>query len=366
MLVAMMEVPALAGNVTLGWNSNTNPVVAGYDVYFWIQGDVSTNKITVGDDTSVTLSNLVTGTTYLFAAATYDSSGLESPLSDGVSYTVPANVLNQLPTLNPISNLTVNQIADGNRLPNGGAQKVVLTGIAPSNAANSQQTITITATSSNPALVPNPVINYTSPNTNGTLTFTPKVNVNGTATITVVVNDGGRSNNLFSCTFTIVVLPPGTIWPSFTSQLTNKLVVAGQSVNLGITAAGTGPLKYQWTLNGVNLVSKTNATLTLNNVTTNQSGSYSVMVSNIAGSTNSNPATLTVYATAAANLTPTVHASGQFGLTVAGVPGYPYVVQASTDLVNWVSLQTNTAPFTFVDANAGQFSRRFYRSIYNP
>jgi hypothetical protein len=75
---------------------------------------------------------------------------------------------------------------------------------------------------------------------------------------------------------------------------------------------------------------------------------------------------LTVYTTAAANLAPATHASGQYALAVAGVPGYKYVVQASTNLVNWVPMQTNTAPFTFVDANAGKFRQRFYRSVYAP
>ena len=59
-------------------------------------------------------------------------------------------------------------------------------------------------------------------------------------------------------------------------------------------------------------------------------------------------------------------AAGQYALIVAGVPGYNYVVQASTDLVNWVPVQTNTAPFTFVDTNASQFGQRFYRSVYAP
>jgi hypothetical protein len=43
-----------------------------------------------------------------------------------------------------------------------------------------------------------------------------------------------------------------------------------------------------------------------------------------------------------------------------------YTVQASSDRVNRVPLQTNTAPFTFVDAEPGRFSWRFYRSIFNP
>ena len=39
-----------------------------------------------------------------------------------------------------------------------------------------------------------------------------------------------------------------------------------------------------------------------------------------------------------------------------------YAVQASTNLVNWVSVQTNTAPFTFVDTNIAAYSKRFYRA----
>jgi hypothetical protein len=75
---------------------------------------------------------------------------------------------------------------------------------------------------------------------------------------------------------------------------------------------------------------------------------------------------LTVYATAAATLASTAHADGQYALIVAGVPGYKYVVQASTNMVNWVPVQTNTAPLTFVDTDASQFGQRFYRSVYAP
>lgn len=57
--------------------------------------------------------------------------------------------------------------------------------------------------------------------------------------------------------------------------------------------------------------------------------------------------------------------AGQFGFTLSGVTGGQYVVEASTDLVHWVALQTNTAPFQFIDSNASQFTRRFYRTVYN-
>jgi hypothetical protein len=141
--------------------------------------------------------------------------------------------------------------------------------------------------------------------------------------------------------------------------------MAGQTKTLSVTATGPGTLRYQWKFNGTNLPSATRSVLTLSKVATNQAGTYSVAVSNTAGSTNST-ALLTVYATAAATLASTAHADGQYALIVAGVPGYRYIVQASTDFVNWVPLQTNTAPFTFVDTNANQFNRRYYRSVYLP
>jgi hypothetical protein len=214
-------------------------------------------------------------------------------------------------------------------------------------------------------LLSTPSVRYTSPNTTGTLTFTPVANATGTGTITVTVNDGGASNNIVTQAFTVNVVLPGTSKPSLTSTLTNKVTVAGKTASFSVAATGTAPLAYQWKFNGANLALATNAALTLSGITTNQAGTYSVAVSNVAGSTNS-MASLIVYATAAASLTSASPASGQFALTVSGVSGYQYAVQASTDMVHWVSLQTNTAPFTFVDTNASQFSRRFYRSVSLP
>ncbi|MGA2245466.1 MAG: LamG domain-containing protein [Verrucomicrobiota bacterium] len=38
-------------------------------------------------------------------------------------------------------------------------------------------------------------------------------------------------------------------------------------------------------------------------------------------------------------------------------------MQASTNLVEWVALGTNTVPFTFVDSDMGQSNERFYRAV---
>jgi hypothetical protein len=62
-------------------------------------------------------------------------------------------------------------------------------------------------------------------------------------------------------------------------------------------------------------------------------------------------------------LTSVSSANNQFSFLVSGISGNQYVVQASTDLIDWISLQTNVAPFIFVDPDMSQFSRRFYRSF---
>jgi hypothetical protein len=87
---------------------------------------------------------------------------------------------------------------------NAGVQTVNLSGIT--SGANSEvQTLTVTAASSNPSLIPTPTVSYTSPNATGSISFTPVPNAFGSANVTVTVNDGGISNNLVSRTFKITV-----------------------------------------------------------------------------------------------------------------------------------------------------------------
>jgi hypothetical protein len=182
--------------------------------------------VAAGSQTSVTVSNLVANTTYYFAATTVATSGLESDYSAETSYTVPSP--NQPPTLDPIADFVLNE--------GSGPQTVSLTGIS-SGAANEVQTLTVSAFSSNPALIPNPTVNYTSPNTTGTLSFTPVAGSSGSATLTVMVDDGGTVSNTFIRSFLVTINPvnnPPTLDPL------NDLVInensGTQTVNLsGIT-----------------------------------------------------------------------------------------------------------------------------------
>jgi uncharacterized repeat protein (TIGR03806 family) len=61
--------------------------------------------------------------------------------------------------------------------------------------------------------------------------------------------------------------------------------------------------------------------------------------------------------------------NGQFKLLVSGDAGPDYTVQASTNLVNWVSVSTNNSPalpFLFTDPSASSFRQRFYRVLLGP
>ena len=103
---------------------------------------------------------------------------------------------NQSPTLNALANITIPA--------NANPQAVGLTGIG-SGSSSEGQTLTATAVSSNPSLIPTPVVTYTSPNATGTLTFMPVTNATGVTTITVTVNDGEAENNLVTRSFTVTV-----------------------------------------------------------------------------------------------------------------------------------------------------------------
>jgi hypothetical protein len=56
---------------------------------------------------------------------------------------------------------------------------------------------------------------------------------------------------------------------------------------------------------------------------------------------------------------------GQFSFNLTGVPGFDYVIESSTNLVNWVPVETNVAPFTFTLTNAVTSPDEFFRSVRN-
>lgn len=94
LLVALFPLSAFtAQSVSLTWNPSTSSDVAGYHIYYGPANGDYTSMISVGDATNVTISGLVAGATYYFAATAYDSQGVESALSNVTSYTVPYPIM---------------------------------------------------------------------------------------------------------------------------------------------------------------------------------------------------------------------------------------------------------------------------------
>jgi hypothetical protein len=365
-------------NVTLALSPSTDPIVAGLNIYYGGQSRVYTNEINAGTNNSLSISNLLNGSTYYFAATTYSAAGAESALSSEVSYTVLPPV-NQAPTLNPLNNLAINE--------NAGAQSVSLSGIS-AVPGNPNQTLTVTAISSNPSLIPNPSVAYTSPNASGSIAFASATNARGQATVSVSVHNGGASNNVVTQSFIVTVNPVDISKPklSITAPTLNHhcrkaiFTVTGKARdNVAVatvyyslngapwTNATTANSWTNWSAT-LSLVAGTNslkafAKDTSGNASTTNSVSfeYVVPVTTSAVSSSVEPIIASPAVLSTANFT-----LGQFALLVSGTTNAQYVVQASTDLVNWVSVQTNTAPFSYVDANAGQFSQRYYRAISVP
>src|SRR5213594_2391705 len=79
--------PALssAAQVTLAWDPNTETDLAGYKLYYGTSSGSYPSSVDVGNLTSYTLSGLLEGRTYYFAATAYDLNVNESGFSNEVS-----------------------------------------------------------------------------------------------------------------------------------------------------------------------------------------------------------------------------------------------------------------------------------------
>ncbi len=173
------------------------------------------------------------------------------------------------------------------------------------------------------------------------------------AIVTNVAGSVTSSNALLT-----VLVPPVII-----TQPQSIAVAAGSNATFTVIATGTVPLEYQWRFNGTNLAAATDSAYTCWNVQAENAGSYSVVVSNLAGTVASSEAELTLIPSAPLQidwirLTP----GGQIQLQVSGGPG-DYTLKVTTNLVNWEALTnlTTAGPsFQFLDAETN-LSQRYYR-----
>jgi len=144
----------------------------------------------------------------------------------------------------------------------------------------------------------------------------------------------------------------------------------GTNVEIEVNASGTPPLLYQWRFNGNNIDGATNRIYSIGTISTNQTGGYKVIVSNIAGTVTSFNAWLRVQP--AMRFLTNVETLGWtnrgFRLRIADVvePPRMLVIETSTNLLNWFGIYTNLYPAAsqnFVDFGAINQTHRFYRAV---
>jgi hypothetical protein len=160
--------------------------------------------------------------------------------------------------------------------------------------------------------------------------------------------------------------------PVIIAQPQNQTVAPSNSINFTVAVSGSAPLAYQWYFNTNSpLAGATNSAFVLNNVQMTNAGTYSVSVSNSAGSVTSAVAVLAVSSGAHAKpqVSGLVFGNGTFSMTVNGDSGVDYIVQASTNLLTWDNLFTNHSPampFNWSDNDVTNFIQRFYRIQIGP
>jgi hypothetical protein len=97
---------AMAADVTLAWDANTEEDLAGYKIHYGekVAGDIElslTNTVDAGNVVTHIITDLVVGKVYLFAATAYDN---ETPVNESdysdiiLEYTVEATEIIVIPT----------------------------------------------------------------------------------------------------------------------------------------------------------------------------------------------------------------------------------------------------------------------------
>jgi hypothetical protein len=155
--------------------------------------------------------------------------------------------------------------------------------------------------------------------------------------------------------------------PYFITQPSSQTVTNGASLTFGATAGGRSPLNYQWRFNGTNLPAGGNVSGTRSNVlsitvaTTNNSGNYSLIVTNSYGSVTSSVAVLTVgfapaFSAQPTNLTILSGSNAVFSATVSGSTTLVYQWRKNgTNLVNGAGVSgatSNVLTLTVVTTNS--------------
>ena len=187
------------------------------------------------------------------------------------------------------------------------------------------------------------------------------VGTNQAGNYSVEVFNGYGSLISSNAVLTVKVFPP-----IIGLQPLSQSVMMGGNASFSVSASGTAPLHYQWQFNGTNLPSATNTAYAIQSVSATNTGNYSVVVTNSAGSVTSANALLTVIVPPTMSLQ---FLAGYPLLSLGGMLSSNFVVQYNTNLAgtDWVILLSLTnlasSPYQFLDPAGDGEPARFYRAF---
>lgn len=163
------------------------------------------------------------------------------------------------------------------------------------------------------------------------------------------------------------MLKPATdnLPPAINLSPTGTNLFAGESFTVGVAAAGSGTLTYQWQHAGTNIPSATNTIYTVAHATVADAGAYRVLVSNAFGTTPSASATVQV------KVLPDLHLALYAGITFAGPVGASFRIEAAQHAsdTTWQPLDSvtlTTSTYFWLDTDSLQHPGRFYRAVPFP
>lgn len=174
-----------------------------------------------------------------------------------------------------------------NVVPFGGAPVIT---VQPQNQlalAGSNAVFSVTATGTQPLIYQWQSNGTNLPGATGSSLVVSNVQMGQTGPYSVVISNSYGMATSFNANLTVAAL-------AVVGQPQNQSVLVGGTVSFSVNVNGQQPYFYQWLFNGTNLPDATNNPLTLTGVLMNQSGLYSVVVTNSYGMTVSSNATLTV------------------------------------------------------------------------
>ncbi len=142
----------------------------------------------------------------------------------------------------------------------------------------------------------------------------------------------------------------------------------GKSVSFSVTAAdGNPPYTYQWLKDSVEIEGATGSQIDLTNLQAENAGSYTVTVKDAGNTTLISQAATLVVNTASVSI------ATYAGLTIDGVIGQTYGIQATTDLGgtgSWTGVAnvtlTQPAQIWYDSQSTAQQPKRFYRVVAGP